>query len=83
MVTLLKERYFCTLYDAVKLLLPTGLNEVKNRIFVGGTAQEIQQICTEEELLLLTFLSRVGSADAELLKKTPDLLQNPNCRNNW
>ena len=26
MVTWLKERYFCTLYDAVKLLLPTGLN---------------------------------------------------------
>lgn len=26
LVTWLKERYFCTLFDAVKLLLPTGIN---------------------------------------------------------
>ncbi len=78
MVTWLKEHCFCTLYDAVKLLLPTGLNmKLKTVYSLAVPLKEIQQICTEEELLLLTFLSRVGSADAELLKKTPDLLQNP------
>ena len=78
MVTWLKERYFCTLYDAVKLLLPTGLNmKLKTVYSLAVPLTEIQQLCTEEELHLLTFLSHVGSADAELLKKTPELLQNP------
>ena len=73
MVTWLKERYFCTLYDAVKLLLPTGLNmKLKTVYSLAIPLNEIHQKCTEEELYLLTFLSRVGSVDAELLKKTPD-----------
>ena len=51
MVTWLKERYFCTLYDAVKLLLPTGLNmKLKTVYSLAVPLTEIQQLCTEEEL---------------------------------
>lgn len=77
MVNWLKERYFCTLYDAVKLLLPTGLNmKLKTMYAMAEPIEQLQDVYSQEELQLLTYISHVGSVDSELLKKTPDLLQN-------
>ncbi len=78
MVTWLKERYFCTLYDAAKLLLPAGLNMKLKTVYSPAVPlKEVQQSCTPEELELLSFLAHTGTAEAEVLKKTPGLLQNP------
>ncbi len=48
----LKERYFCTLYDAVKLL-PTGFEmKLKNcRILWRHAYRNRKQLCTEEEFI--------------------------------
>ncbi len=77
MVTWLKERYFCTLYDAVKLLLPTGLTMKWKIVYaLALPLEQIQPVCTDEELRLLTFLSQAGPTDANIIKKTEGLLQN-------
>ena len=74
MVTWLKERYFCTLFEAVKLLLPAGLNMKMKTVYSPLLPVEQAQNCSEAEYRLLAFLHRVGCADLQALKKEPDLL---------
>lgn len=70
MVPWLKERYFCSLFDAVKLLLPAGINfKISTQYVLAAPKQEFsEQDFSETELLLLSRLSQKAAAEEELLQ---------------
>ena len=70
MVPWLKERYFCSLFDAVKLLLPAGINfKISTQYVLAAPKQEFpEQNFSETERLLLSRLSQKAAAEEELLQ---------------
>ena len=60
LVSWLKERYFCTLFDAVKLLLPVGINlKIEPEFSFAGDLEKLNPAdFPETEWQLLTYLSR-------------------------
>ncbi len=58
LVNWLKEHYFCTLFDAVKLLLPTGINlKIKTEYSLANSIAELASL-DETEKQIVDFLSR-------------------------
>lgn len=67
----LRERYFCTLYDAVKVLLPAGLWYRIREIYTLSVDRETaldSAVGTRESRAVETILSHGGSAELETLK---------------
>lgn len=70
LVPWLKKRYFCSLFDAVKLLLPAGINfriSIRYALAVPKEQWE-QRAFSETECLLLNRLSEKPAAEEELLQ---------------
>ncbi|HEX3038413.1 MAG TPA: primosomal protein N' [Oscillospiraceae bacterium] len=74
LVTWLKERYFCTLFDAVKLLLPTGINlKMKTQYqLVYQLADLKQSDFTETQWQIFCYLE-ARKAPIERVKLLKDL----------
>lgn len=73
LVTWLKERYFCTLYDAVKLLLPTGINlKMKVEYSLTCRLEDLEQKkFTETEWQIICFLgTKKGTVERGKLLKS-------------
>ena len=70
LVPWLKERYFCTLFDAAKLLLPAGINyKISTQYTLAiPKAEWGEQDFSETEWLLLSRLERKPAAEEELLQ---------------
>lgn len=67
LVPWLKERYFCTLFDAVKLLLPTGINfKIKTRYILTDTPLK-EQVLSPEENRVLALLTKAPMEEEALL----------------
>ncbi len=67
----LRERYFCTLYDAVKTLLPAGLLYRIREIYTLSVNRETALDCgmnERESRVLETLVAHGGSAELETLK---------------
>lgn len=78
LVSWLKERYFCTLYDAVKLILPAGLNlKLKTVYLLSQPLSLLPQQCSPAEYAVLEYLANTGRADAQTLKKLPQVQADP------
>ena len=60
LVEWMQERYFCTLYDAVRLLLPAGLRlQLRREVQMERNAGTLPQDClTEQQKAFLAALSR-------------------------
>ena len=71
----MRETCFCTYFDAVKAMLPTGLNYRLIRFYSAAAASPG---LTEEQAAVFAFLEKKGeTAEEELLKKTaatPEML---------
>ena len=67
----LRERYFCTLYDAVKILLPTGLFYRIREIYTLAVDREQALNCgenTAECRVLETLVAHGGCAELDTIK---------------
>lgn len=64
LITWLKERYFCTLFDAAKLLLPTGINlKIKTMYSVTRAADSIElENFDKTEQQIIQYLSQQRAA---------------------
>ena len=72
-----RERYFCTYYDAVKAILPAGLWFRQERIYrIRDTAGDWREACRgrETEAAMMTLLEDLGAGAAEpaLLNQAED-----------
>ena len=77
LVTWMKQRYFCTLFEAVKLLLPVGMNL---HLRIGyQCAQLSDAVPSPEEKLILETLTQANAplTTEQLLKKLPWLSSAP------
>nr|WP_319488061.1 primosomal protein N' [uncultured Caproiciproducens sp.] len=72
LVVWLKEHYFCTLYDAVKLLLPTGVNfKIRTQYSLGAEINSLDMAdFSEIEKQVIAYIAHAGVAvDRETLLK--------------
>ena len=69
LVSWLKGRYFCTLFDAVKLLLPSGINYQIHSLYEIGN-MPLHDKLTKEELQVVSYLTEQKEpvAEEKLLK---------------
>ncbi len=76
LVRWLKERYFCSFFDAVKLLLPTGINfRISTQYVLNAPLSKAAELeLTETEHMLLKRLSQKPAVEDELLQ----LVDSPN-----
>ena len=65
----LRERYFCTFYDAVKVILPAGVF-VKAEVVYTRTSLSAEPECRKEQEILRLIEELGGNAGDTLLKKT-------------
>ena len=84
----LKERYYCTLFDAVRLLLPAGLTYRMQSIYalaVGVTKETVQTLPPEKQAAALPLLRQSSLEKGKLLRQaglSPDsLVLDDLCRN--
>lgn len=71
MAAFLRERYFCTFYDAVKAILPAGVWFQKQERYEILCADWEKQICRQPvaRAVMQTLSDLGGAADLELLRK--------------
>ncbi|WOC31042.1 MULTISPECIES: replication restart helicase PriA [Caproicibacterium] len=72
MVPWLKERYFCTLFDAVKLLLPAGLTYRVRKLYTlaaGVTKEQILSLPADERNAVLPLLQKPQQERNALLRE--------------
>ncbi len=76
MAAMLRQRYFCTFYDAIRTILPVGLwYQTKNTYTLcGDRSWREKKLCQADAIKLLVHLEELGgSADEVALKKVlPD-----------
>ena len=76
----IRERYFCTYYDAVKAILPAGIWFRRERIYkIRESAADGRDVCTgrETETALMALLEELGTSAPEsaLLAQMEDRAQ--------
>ncbi|MCH3972072.1 MAG: primosomal protein N' [Oscillospiraceae bacterium] len=72
LVSWLKERYFCTLFEAVKLLLPAGMTYKLHSFYGlcdGVSAQNVQRLLPEEQAVIAQLANHAAVEKDKLLKK--------------
>ncbi len=68
----MRERYFCTMYDAVRIMLPAGLNfKQKNTVsLTDDRSWKEKNIRKEDALTILRFLEDLGGSGDEQALRT-------------
>ena len=71
LVSYLREKYFCTYFDAVRLMLPAGLSySIKKNFTLKEDWQENAVLFTDSEIRVLTFIqSKGGKCGGKELEK--------------
>ena len=71
LVSYIKDKYFCTYFDAVRLMLPAGLSyRIKENLHAEKEWYEHTNELTEEEILILTYIkSKGGTVNSECMEK--------------
>lgn len=68
----LKERVFCTFFDAIHAMLPTGLNYKLNDFYSANSDFCCESLLTSDERTIFDFLSKAGEQPLKKLQQSFD-----------